>query len=157
MADEAKLGGLDDAGDESFSLVSKEEERMPAQKKNIIISKLVQCAVETDPATTEIPLHCVDSKTLTLIIDYSNHHAGQEAPNVDKPLRSKNMKDVCKDPWDATFIDEVGKDLQQLYNLILAANYMDIQGLLHLGCAKVASIIKGEPLERIKDLLSVEK
>lgn len=43
---------------------------------------------------------------------------------------------------------------QALYDLILAANYMDIQSLLHLGCAKVASLIKGQPLEKIKDILS---
>jgi len=42
-----------------------------------------------------------------------------------------------------------------LYDLILAANYMDIKSLLHLGCAKVASLIKGQPLEKIKDILAV--
>lgn len=31
---------------------------------------------------------------------------------------------------------------------------MDIKSLLHLGCAKVASLIKGQPLEKIKDILS---
>jgi hypothetical protein len=40
-----------------------------------------------------------------------------------------------------------------LYDLILAANYMDIKSLLHLGCAKVASLIKGQPLEKIKEIL----
>ena len=34
-----------------------------------------------------------------------------------------------------------------------AANYMDIRSLLHLGCAKVASLIKGQPLEKIKGIL----
>jgi hypothetical protein len=34
-----------------------------------------------------------------------------------------------------------------------AANYMDIRSLLHLGCAKVASLIKGQPLEKIKEIL----
>ena len=31
---------------------------------------------------------------------------------------------------------------------------MDIKSLLHLGCAKVASLIKGQPLEKIKDILA---
>ena len=53
------------------------------------------------------------------------------------------MKDVCKDPFDADFIDRIGDNRQALYDLILAANYMDIKALLHLGCAKVASLIKG--------------
>lgn len=47
------------------------------------------------------------------------------------------MKELCKDPWDADYIDKIGEDRQLLYDLILAANYMDIKSLLHLGCAKV--------------------
>lgn len=31
---------------------------------------------------------------------------------------------------------------------------MDVKSLLHLGCAKVASLIKGQPLEKIKDILA---
>jgi len=87
-------------------------------------------------------------------VEYMNHHKGIEPPIIEKPLRSKIMKDVCKDPWDAEFIDKIGENRQQLYDLILAANYMDIKSLLHLGCAKVASLIKGQPLEKIKDILS---
>lgn len=57
---------------------------------------------------------------------------------------------VCR---DADYIDKIGETRQQLYDLILAANYMDIKSLLHLGCAKVASLIKGQPLEKIKEIL----
>ena len=32
---------------------------------------------------------------------------------------------------------------------------MDIKSLLHLGCAKEASLIKGQPLEKIRDILAV--
>lgn len=67
-----------------------------------------------------------------------NHHKGTEPPIIEKPLRSKIMKDVCKDTWDADFIDKIQTEggNQQLYDIILAANYMDIKSLLHLGCAK---------------------
>ena len=64
------------------------------------------------------------------------------------------MIEVVKDSWDADFIDGIAPNRQALYDLILAANYMDIKSLLHLGCAKVASLIKGQPLEKIKDILS---
>jgi len=46
---------------------------------------------------------------------------------------------------------------QDLYDLIMAANYMDIKSLLHLGCAQVASMIKGKPLGAIPRILQVEK
>lgn len=60
---------------------------------------------------------------------------------------------MCPHKWDADYIDKIGETRQQLYDLILAANYMDIKSLLHLGCAKVASLIKGQPLEKIKEIL----
>jgi hypothetical protein len=40
-----------------------------------------------------------------------------------------------------------------LYTLILAANFMDIDGLLHLASAKVAAMIRGQPLHAIKSIL----
>lgn len=64
------------------------------------------------------------------------------------------MKDVCKDPWDADFIDKIGENRAVLYDLTLSANYMDIKSLMYLGAAKTASLIKGQPLEKIKDILS---
>jgi hypothetical protein len=80
---------------------------------------------------------------LVQVLVYMNHHKGVEPPIIEKPLRSKVMKDVCKDPFDADLIDRIGENRQALYDLILAANYMDIKSLLHLGCAKVGSLIKG--------------
>jgi S-phase kinase-associated protein 1 len=152
------LGGLDcDDGDDSLVLVPKNGEPKSV-KKNYIkgISKLIQTTVETDDTATEIPIPAVEANIMEYIIKYANHHKGVEQPCVEKPLRSKNMVDVCKDKWDADFIDEVKEaNLQDLYDLILAANYMDIKSLLHLGCAKVASLIKGQPLEKIKEILAV--
>ena len=58
---------------------------------------------------------------------------------IEKPLKSSNMSEVVSE-WDANFV-KVEQDL--LFELILAANYMDIKSLLDLTCAKVASMIKG--------------
>ena len=88
------------------------------------------------------------------IIEYLVHHKGTEPSLPEKPLKSNVMKNVCEDPWDAEYIDKVGERRQLLYDLILAANYMDIKSLLHLGCAKVATLLKGVPLEKIREVLS---
>ena len=50
------------------------------------------------------------------------------------------MQDVVADKWYATFI-EVEQEV--LFELILAANYLDIKPLLELGCASVAAMMKG--------------
>lgn len=160
MADKNdEVGGLGLDEDESksdFVLISKESKQFRVNKAHVKISKLIQTTVEQDPTATEVNIFAVDNATMELIVSYAEHHKGTEPPVIDKPLRSRIMADVCKDKWDAEFIDKVGQNLQCLYDLILAANYMDIKALLHLGCAKVASLIKGQPLERIKDILAVK-
>jgi S-phase kinase-associated protein 1 len=54
--------------------------------------------------------------------------------------------------WDATFVD-IEQEL--LFELILAANYMDIKSLLDLTCAKVASMIKGKTPEEIRKTFNI--
>jgi S-phase kinase-associated protein 1 len=136
-------------------LKSKDDEKFELERKFAFISKLVKTSLDTDTTSTEVPIPGVAAEILQLVCDYMSHHKGVEPGCIEKPLRSKLMKDVCKDAWDADFIDKIGDNRQQLYDLILAANYMDIKSLLHLGCAKVASLIKGQPLDKIKEILAV--
>jgi hypothetical protein len=153
---EGGIGSLDEVTG-TLKLVSKDKKEFEVERKNAFVSTLVKTSLDTDAAATEVPIPGVHSAILAEVLTYMNHHKGVEPPIVEKPLRSKVMKDVCKDPFDAEFIDRIGENRQALYDLILAANYMDIKSLLHLGCAKVASLIKGQPLEKIKDILSTGK
>ena len=43
----------------------------------------------------------------------------------------------------------------RLFELIVAANYMDIKSLLDLGCAKVATLIKGKSPEDIRRTFNI--
>src|SRR5262249_51624593 len=45
----------------------------------------------------------------------------------------------------------------ELYDLTLAANYMDIPGLLELCAAKIASLIKGAPSDKVVSILLADK
>ena len=90
------------------------------------------------------------------VIVYMKHHKGVEGPLIEKPLRSRFMIDAVKDPWDAKFIDDLGENRQDLYDLMLAANYMDMQRLLYICAAKVATLVKGQPLDKIKSVLAVK-
>lgn len=62
------------------------------------------------------------------------------------------MSENVNDPWFATFTD---KDQSIIFELILAANYLDIQPLLDLCCAKVASLIKGKTPEEIRRTFNI--
>jgi S-phase kinase-associated protein 1 len=55
--------------------------------------------------------------------------------------------------WDKSFM-KVDQDL--LFEIILAANYMDINGLLVLGCQTVANTIKGKSPEEIRETFNIK-
>jgi len=54
--------------------------------------------------------------------------------------------------WYASFVDI---DQEKLFELILAANFMDIKPLLDLTCAAVASLIKGKTPEEIRKTFNI--
>eukprot|EP00470_Lotharella_oceanica_P005665 CAMPEP_0170166450 /NCGR_PEP_ID=MMETSP0040_2-20121228/92_1 /TAXON_ID=641309 /ORGANISM="Lotharella oceanica, Strain CCMP622" /LENGTH=181 /DNA_ID=CAMNT_0010404153 /DNA_START=48 /DNA_END=593 /DNA_ORIENTATION=+ len=154
-----EVNGLDaEVKDEMITLKSKDGKSIEVNKKYAFISAVIKTSLENDADAKEVPIPGVKYDTLEHIVKYMNHHKGTEPAIIDKPLRNKKMSENVKDKWDAPFIDEIGNgNRQPLYDLILAANYMDIKALLHLGCAKVASLIKGQPLERIKEILDPNK
>jgi S-phase kinase-associated protein 1 len=45
---------------------------------------------------------------------------------------------------------------ETLYELVLAANYMDIKPLLDLTCATVANSIKGKTPQEVRDLFGLK-
>jgi len=149
-AEEAK--SLDEpAADEKLKLISQEEEAFPVPRKVALMSELVKTMVEGDKEEKEIPLPNVKSAVLKKVVDYMNYHTDNPAKEIEKPLKSANMHEVVT-KWDADYVDV---DQELLFELILAANYMDIKPLLDLTCAKVASMIKGKTPEQIRKAFNI--
>jgi len=157
MAEAEEIIGLDDDASAQLTLVSSGDNptRLVIDKEQALMSKLVANIVEGDSDATEISVKQVDADTLELIVKYLKHHKGKEPAEIAKPIRSVKMEKIVEDPWDATFINGLPK--RQLFQLILGANYMDCKSLLHLGCAKVATMIKGKSPEEIKQILGEEE
>lgn len=71
---------------------------------------------------------------------------------IEKPLKSNQMAEVVQ-KWYADFVEV---EQVMLFELILAANYMDIKPLLDLTCATVASMIKGKTPEDIRQTFNIK-
>ena len=56
--------------------------------------------------------------------------------------------------WDAKFINSLSQD--DLFELILAANFLDCKSLLDLACARVASMIKGRSVSEIRSTFNIK-
>lgn len=85
-------------------------------------------------------------------MEYCTYHKDHAPEAITKPLRSANLAECNVCEWD---IDFVSIDKEILFELILAANYMDIRPLLDLCCAKVASMIRGKTVEQIRSEFNI--
>jgi hypothetical protein len=110
---------LDDDGGAELKLISKDGKDFSVPKKFAFISTLVKTSIEGDASANELEMPGVRGEILSRVVEYMSHCKGVEPPIIEKPLRSKVMKEVCKDPWDADFIDKIGENRQILYDLIL--------------------------------------
>jgi S-phase kinase-associated protein 1 len=148
------IGGLDldDGGSQIVELVSQEQEKFPIDRKIAKMSELVKTMADGDADEKLIPLPNVRSSVLGKVVQYMKFHANEPAKEIEKPLKSANMAEVVSQ-WDADFVDV---DQELLFELILAANYMDIKPLLDLTCAKVASMIKGKTPEQIRRTFNIQ-
>jgi len=153
MADEVQ--GLDADIDDNLILVSCDEENskeFTIDRTSAMMCNLVKSIIEGDSEVKQIEIKKVNQDILALIVEYLKHHKGKVPTEIAKPIRSVKMAKIVEDEWDAEFINKMPK--RTIFQIILGANYMDIKSLLHLGCAKIATMIKGKSPEEIKKILS---
>jgi S-phase kinase-associated protein 1 len=85
------------------------------------------------------------------VIEYLNHIAETPATVIEKPLKGE-FRDVVSE-WELRFIDVGHEDM---FDLMQAANYLDVKSLLSLVCAKAASMIKGKSPQEIREMFDIE-
>lgn len=67
------------------------------------------------------------------VLEYCNHHRNDPVvPGDDTDEMRRRATDISE--WDAKFIQV---DQEMLFEIILAANYLDIKSLLDIGCKTV--------------------
>ena len=113
---------------------------------------MVKGIIEDYPDDAEVPLTNVKSNVLRKIKDYLEHYVDTEPREIEKPLASSDYHE-CVDQWD---FDYINVDLDLVFEIILAANYMDIKSLLELAASRVASVIKGKSPEEIRKTFNIQ-
>ena len=91
-----------------------------------------------------LPVDNVNGDTLKKIIEYCEHHYKDPIPDE----KEKTPPTTVIDPWDQEFMKDITKKM--LFELLTAANYLDIKGLLDLGCQTIADDIRGKTTEQIQ-------
>ncbi len=133
--------------EKKVTLKSSDGESFEVEEVVAVQSQTIKHMIEDDCASSVIPLPNVNSKILAKVIEFCKKHV-----DATKPEDDRAAADELKS-WDADFVKV---DQPTLFDLILAANYLDIKSLLDLTCQTVADMIKGKTPEEIRKTFNIK-
>ncbi|CAN6541489.1 unnamed protein product [Malus baccata var. baccata] len=129
-----------------ITLKSSDGESFEVEEAVALESQTIKHMIEDDCADNGIPLPNVTSKILAKVIEYCKKHV--DAAKPDEKISEDDLK-----AWDQEFVKV---DQATLFDLILAANYLNIKTLLDLTCQTVADMIKGKTPEEIRKTFNIK-
>jgi S-phase kinase-associated protein 1 len=136
-----------------ITLTSSDGQKVTIDEKSSERSGLIKGLIQDYTEDSDVPMPDIRGEVLKKVVEYLVHYQLTDPKEIPKPLPSGNLLDVT-DEWDVTFINSI--DLDTTFDIINAANYMDIKQLLDLSCAKIASLMKGKTAEEIRTMFNIE-
>jgi S-phase kinase-associated protein 1 len=124
-----------------ITLVSSDKRRFPLPEAVALVSGSIRSQIETGllSADAEITLRLPDvaAAPLAVVVEYCRRKAADGA-------------------WDGRGF--IGRDVGQalLYDVLHAANDLDVEGLVDLACKRVADMIRGKPPAEIRRTFGIE-
>ncbi|TIB81979.1 hypothetical protein E3Q22_00645 [Wallemia mellicola] len=136
------------------NLLTSDNEQFTVDKdiaeRSVLIKNMLEDIGESDHP---IPLPNVTSNVFKKVLEYCDHHRKDPLPSSDESADDSRKRTTDINEWDQKFIQV---DQEMLFEIILAANYLDIKPLLDVGCKTVANMIKGKTPEEIRKLFNIQ-
>eukprot|EP01084_Bolivina_argentea_P146490 256484_1 len=120
---------------------SRQPRSFRISKKSASLSKFLLLVTQEDDEPETVEIDKVGPKTLLYVVEYLNHHGGQEPQSNNE--------------WNMNWINKLNQNT--VFKIAFAANYMDIPSLLDLCCNKLVEEIKQYDQERINEIICLEE
>ncbi|XP_010029649.1 SKP1-like protein 1B [Eucalyptus grandis] len=127
------------------TLLSSDGESFEVEQSVAVESITIKDSIEEGSAGNPIPVPKVNSKILAKVIEYCKKH-------VESAKAEDRVDDEDLVAWDADFVKV---DQATLFDLIRAANFLNIKSLLDLTCQTVADMIKGKTPEEKRKTFTI--
>ncbi|KAJ3260451.1 hypothetical protein HK103_000593 [Boothiomyces macroporosus] len=132
----------------NIKIKTSDEKEYSIERELIFQSNLIKNMVtDLDVADATIPLPNVRSDILDLVLKYMQIHKGEIIP--ERPIE-RAVDDMSDEDKELMKLEH-----SVLFDLILASNYLDIPGLLDIGCRTVAMKIKGKDYRQIREEFNI--
>ena len=143
---------------EKVKLQCADDAILEVDKEDAMASSLIKGLIEdgsADDPDTPMPVTQVSTAVMEKCMVFVEHmRTSSTEPEIEQPLPSNDLSQHVE-AWYNTYItDQVDQAL--LFDIVLAANYLDIKPLLKLGSAKIASLIKGKSIEEIRQFFQMD-
>ncbi|XP_058458462.1 S-phase kinase-associated protein 1-like [Malaya genurostris] len=98
-----------------------------------------------------IPLPNVNSAIFRKLLEWVEHHKHDHCgPSAAEELNQR-ADDISR--WDRAFLNV---DQRTLFQIMLAANYLDMKALVAVTCKTVANMIEGKTVEQIRSTFHIK-
>ena len=154
-ADGAKGAPMDIDLSETVTVISSDGEKLVVSLAFAKMCETLKNTIEdisVDEIGEGIPVSNVNKKILEIVFKYCELHVGDKTPNDSNS--SKKNTEISN--MDKKFIEENCPELSTLFELLLAADFLNIKPLLDLGCKTVANMIKGKTPEEIRETFNIK-
>mmetsp|Transcript_28725 Transcript_28725/g.43088 ORF Transcript_28725/g.43088 Transcript_28725/m.43088 type:complete len:173 (-) Transcript_28725:74-592(-) len=123
------------------------------------LSKVIAAAVFDDDADDDADNEIVDipkvkSECLRKVIEFCEHYVKDPLNQITHTMEADSFDEIVTQEF---YRDFVTVEQPLLFQLVQAANFMNIQPLLDLACLQVANILMGKSAEDIRSILNIPK
>ncbi|KAK4430962.1 SKP1-like protein 1B [Sesamum alatum] len=125
-----------------LTLRTSDAEEFDVPESAAMLSVTIKHMVEDGCTMNKIPLPVVDGRTLARVIGYLIKHA------------DGGVSDEEKRDFDEEFV--AGVEMSVLFDVVLAANYLNIKGLLDLVCQEIADRMQNKSVRWVRKTFGID-
>mmetsp|Transcript_5758 Transcript_5758/g.7561 ORF Transcript_5758/g.7561 Transcript_5758/m.7561 type:complete len:187 (-) Transcript_5758:147-707(-) len=150
------------------TLVSLDDHKFTLPEKAAALSEMVSHALnlsddaeedeaeeneDGDAAPKTVELLKVTSRCLEKVVEFMKHHYEEKMNEIPMPLPGNNFDECMSQEWYRNFVREMDRDM--IFEILGAANYLNIKPLLDLACLRVTFELTGKSAEEIRVYLNL--
>ncbi|KAM7185663.1 Skp1 family, dimerization domain containing protein [Rhypophila sp. PSN 637] len=145
-----------DTATQTITLQSNDNAMIPVERcvaeRSMLIKNMIEDLGDEMITNEPIPIPNVNEPVLKKVIEWCQKHKNDAPQTAEEENDNRKKTTDPIDEWDQKFMQV---DQEMLFEIILAANYLDIKALLDVGCKTVANMIKGKSPEEIRKTFNI--
>ncbi|KAL0946703.1 hypothetical protein HGRIS_012890 [Hohenbuehelia grisea] len=131
-----------------LTVITSDNEQFTIEKDVAARSALLGDMAENE-SSEPVPLFNVSSAVLKKVLEHCEHHRNDALSSATGSGPTTVLSD-----WDKAFF--AGVDREMLFQIIIAANFLNIKQLLEGGTKTVSEMIRGMNPQQIRELFNIQ-